>query len=144
MLNLSEFLSWGYWFNSQVTEFHYVIPVTTIFMLLIIAAFVVKKLIKINLKNKLSKKFLKDVPTALYIFGFTGLIFTFLRYEHVKYLSVRFWFLILLVAFIAWIAFHIFQFKVLYPQVECEYKSMQNVDKYRPSPKHKKGKKNKR
>ncbi len=144
MIDFNSLLTWDYWLAPQPIDFNNVIPVTILFAFLLVLGFIGRRLLRTDLKNKLIKKFLKGVPAGLYTFGFTGLILTFFRYQYVRYLSMRLWFLLLFVAFLAWIGFHIFKFRVLYPKVECEYKDAIDADRYRPHAKNKGNKKKRR
>jgi len=143
MLNFSKLFTLDYWFFASTTPFYWVIPILLVFASLIVISIILKIVIKKKLvKDKMWKKLLKKLPFPFNVFGILGLILTFFRYEGVKYLGMRFLFLILFLSFVAWLGFKIFEFKVVYPRIECNYEEKLQTDKYKPVSKKKSKKKN--
>jgi len=140
MINFKEWLKLDYWFSEYATEFHLFKPILALFLLLIVVALILHFFIRKRTENRLLKKFLIGFPQGLYIFGGVGLVLVFLRYEAIRYLSTRFMFLSLLLVFIIWFSYHVFKFKVMFPKVDCEYKKLEEINKYRPTAKKKKKK----
>jgi len=140
MIDFSKFLNLNYWFSGTPTDFYWWKYVAAVFILLLIVGFVARILSKKKKLGRSHRKLMLEIKTPFFIFGIIGLILTFFRYEGVKYLSIRFFFLLLLLSFVAWLAYTIFKIRVMYPRVECEYKGKEDENKYRPTSKKKKNK----
>lgn len=139
MIQFSKFLQLSYWFSSTVQDFHWFYPVIISFGVLILVALIIQLVLKrVDFEDKNLRKILRELPTPLSVFGIIGLILSFFRYEQVRFLGMRFLFLALFIAFIVWVVYSVFKFKVLYPKIDHEYKKQQFVDKYRPKAKPRK------
>lgn len=84
--------------NFSKTE---IIILLLIGVLLILTSFVIKIWRK-KTKNKINKKYLRELPRGIFWFGITDLFLVWFRVESVPFLSMRLWWLILVVTFLVW------------------------------------------
>lgn len=113
-------------------NFEFTWPLVILFSIALVAGIVLSL-------NLLKKRFYWSGRIGQWLrwLGFIGLVLTFFRYQGIPFLSLRIYFYILALGFLAWLATIVRSFKLLTVKQIEEIKRQETYDKYLPRPKRK-------
>ncbi len=102
-MNLSQFLSFGYWFDTApISDFRYLDLLTWIILGLFVLAIIVQLSGKFFTMHPVVRRFVKRLPGAMYLASIVAAFLVFARYQRAPYLSMRIWLLLTFGILLVW------------------------------------------
>lgn len=104
MFNLRPLFSVEFWFASHPEALRpaSVYVLLAIFLLMIVAAFVLSRRARRQSLDRYAKRTVARVRSLLTTMGFLGLVWLFFAFEAITFFQARYWFLIWLFAVVVW------------------------------------------
>ncbi len=135
-MNLAKLFDWSYLTHRYAVEnlsWWTLSILIIIFGGALIAAILVT--IKLRDKNVIARKFLTKIQIWGFSSGIVGAFFIFFRQVRALYLSSRIWLLVWLIVVLVWLAFLIYEWKVVLPKKKQDQKSQEEFTKWLPKKK---------
>jgi hypothetical protein len=138
---MEKFLTIGYWLHQPTLlqdGLYAYGAVVALFWMLAVVVYVIRKQKK---ENKALYTVLRGLSSSMFWFGFTALLFTFLRYEGVYIFSSRIWMVLIAVVFLIWAIPSSISLRREYKRLSQRAEKKEDTKKYHPKQKKKAKKK---
>ncbi len=132
MIDFQRLIDFQYLLDPRPTyNFEFTWPVLIIFGIIFLAGII--------LATPIGKRFVwsNRIGQWLRWLGFLGLVLLFFRYQGIPFLSIRIYYYVLVLAFLAWLSVIIRDLKQVKVKHSEEIKRQETYDKYLPRPKRK-------
>ncbi|HOY56045.1 MAG TPA: hypothetical protein PLH37_01290 [bacterium] len=132
--NLSNLLTFSYWFNLHPEPFlGVVLKILYVFFgMLLLTGIVLRVLARKNNQNVPVKKTYEKLYYLFSTLAVIGLILMFFRQQRVLFLGAPFWFLIWLLVFLVWLFFVLRYILIKVPKLQQEIALKKELKKYLP------------
>lgn len=138
---MEKLLTTGYWLHQPTLLQDGLYAYGAIVALFWLAALVIYIIRKQAKTNKALYTVLRGQSSNMFWFGFTALLFTFLRYEGVYIFSSRIWMALIGVVFLIWVIPSSMNFRREYKRLSQRAEKKEDTKKYHPKQKKKAKKK---
>ncbi len=140
-MNFKSFIDWNYYFSSSPASgnFKFLIPLLIVFGLLLLVGIFFKYSLSLRERDKKYNKLLGDkIFSSLLNIFIAGYAYLFFRYEGIRFLSSRFW-LVLIVIWFIWSGYQLWIFYSNdYQKMKKSFESRSQTKIYKPKRKKRK------
>lgn len=103
-MNVSQFLSLSYWFDTApVSDFRYLDVLTWCLVALFVVGIALHLIGRFVAMHPVVRKFIRRLPGGIYLTAVISAFLVFARFQRAPYLSMRIWLLVTFGAFMVWL-----------------------------------------